>query len=215
MCESATPCPAGEWYPDEVTYHASWPRAAWPPPFALSVERYNRIVAAGILGPDDQAELIHGLLVTKFPKSPAHAVVSCLLNKRLVRGLGDGWFLSIAPPIAMPEQASEPEPDFALLRYHPRHYADRYPDCGDVGLIIEIVDPASRAYEREVRCGLYATGGIPCVWLLDPERHILIVLTDPTPDGYATVREFGEEAEVPIVLDGVEVARLAVREVLP
>jgi Uma2 family endonuclease len=125
-----------------------------------------------------------------------------------------GWFLSMDSPIRLPNQKSEPEPDGMILRGEPRDIIRSHPDQSHVGLLIEIAD-SSYAEDRGPMARLYAAAGVPRMWILDLNRRVLIVLTDPTDDGYATIREFGEEAEVPIILDGDEVARLVVREVLP
>ena len=41
------------------------------------------------------------------------------------------------------------------------------------------------------------------------------VYTDPGPQGYRVVRIFAERRSVPVVIDGREVGRIAVEDILP
>jgi hypothetical protein len=66
---------------------------------------------------------------------------------------------------------------------------------------------------------MYAQAGIPVYWIVNlPERKIELYtgpsVAEVTPD-YARRREYGMTDAIPVVLDGVEVGRLAVQELLP
>jgi len=41
--------------------------------------RYDRLVEAGIIGPEDRIELLDGLLVAREPQGTRHATVAALL----------------------------------------------------------------------------------------------------------------------------------------
>ena len=57
--------------------------------------------------------------------------------------------------------------------------------------------------------------GVPIYWIVDLNRRVLEIHTDPSPEGYRSTRLLGPDEEAPIVLDGREVARLRVAEILP
>jgi Uma2 family endonuclease len=62
---------------------------------------------------------------------------------------------------------------------------------------------------------VYAAGGIPTYWIVNLVAGRLLVYTNPGPDGYRTSQIFTAEEEVPVVLEGREVGRIAVGEILP
>ena len=65
----------------------------------------------------------------------------------------------------------------------------------------------------------YAGAAVRIYWIVDVNRNRLEVHTDPTGSGpearYATTQVLGPDDEVGLILDDREVARFAVREILP
>lgn len=55
----------------------------------LSIDDFERLVAAGILAEDSRVELIEGDLIDMPPIGPGHASVSVRLTRLLVRRAGD------------------------------------------------------------------------------------------------------------------------------
>jgi Uma2 family endonuclease len=180
----------------------------------ISVDLYDRITESGLLTKDDPVELLEGLLVEKMSKNPPHVVATALLEKKLHRVVPDNWFVTSGNPIKVPERDSEPEPDTQIVRGDPREYNARKPGPADVALVIEVSD-TSYALDRRIKWTIYGAGGVPVYWLLDLNRRVLEVHTDPSPDGYRTLHTLGPDEEIALVLDGREVARFPVREVLP
>lgn len=186
----------------------------FPPFYRLTVEQYHRIAAAGIIPEGAPVELMEGLLVRKMTVHPPHNVAMALLGRWLHRHIPDGWFVSTDTPIALEEQESEPEPDEKIVRGDPRDYSERMPGPGDVALVVEISDTSYR-YDRQVKWANYAAAGVPVYWIVDLNRRVLEIHTEHSPEGYRTVRVLGPDEEAPIVLDGREVARLRVSDILP
>ena len=94
---------------------------------------------------------------------------------------------------------------------------ERYPGPGDVGLLIEIAvtslrDDLTTALEQ------YARASIPAYWVVDVPGRRILVHTDPrVVDGrgeYARVETYRPGQEIPLVLDGQEVARIPFDELL-
>lgn len=184
-------------------------------PYRLSAAQYEQMADSGILGEDDPVELIDGLLVRKLTKGDPHILATKLAFGCLQRALPAGWHATKEDPILLriAGRDSQPEPDVALLRGSPRDYRGRKPEPGDIGLIVEVAD-TSYAVDRNDRWLRYAAG-IPVFWLLDLRNRRLEVFTAPTPTGYTTTVTYDEAGLVPMTLDGVEVARIAVADLLP
>jgi hypothetical protein len=176
---------------------------------------------AGILKECAPIVLLDGLLVTKMTKGDPHITSVRLGQEALRRILPDGWITGKEDPIALPKgragRDSEPEPDLSVLRGTIRDYARRKPLPADVPLIVEVADTTL----AEDRKGLtrYAWAAIPTVWIINLNARVIEVYTEPSgpaePPGYRTRRDYGPEDTVPVVLDGVEVGRIALADLLP
>jgi Uma2 family endonuclease len=184
--------------------------------YRFSPEQYDAMAEHGILTPDDRVELLEGWVVRKMGKNPPHVLVTGLVQDALTRLLPPGWFVSVQDPVTA--GASEPEPDVKLVRGSRRDYQRRRIGPADVGLVVEVSD-SSLEEDQSHKKQIYARAGIPFYWIADIPGSKLLVHSDPTgpadsPD-YRRVAEYGPADEVPLVLDGREVGRFAVRDLLP
>ena len=125
-----------------------------------------------------------------------------------------GWYIRAAKPIRLPGQASEPEPDRCVVRGTIVDYAERHPGPDDVALLVEVAD-ASLADDRKLAAEVYGPAGIPVYWIVDVNGRRVEVYTGPGPQGYGTPEIFAEGQSVPVVIDGREVGRIAVADILP
>src|SRR5262249_59692235 len=73
---------------------------------------------------------------------------------------------------------TEPEPDFAVLQPRDDFYAQAHPHAADVLLVIEVAD-TSITYDRGEKLPRYALAGIPEVWLIDLNQHVVEQYTEP------------------------------------
>ena len=87
----------------------------------------------------------------------------------------------------------------------PEAYIDAPPD-----LVVEVLSPDDRWPRALAKVAEYLNAGVAVVLVLDPARRSVHVYQAEEP-----VRVFGPEDEVPLVLDGREVGRIAVRDLLP
>ena len=62
---------------------------------------------------------------------------------------------------------------------------------------------------------VYGAAGIPVYWIVNLMDRQVEVYTGPGPDGYASREDFREGTDVRVVIDGVEVGRIAVADILP
>jgi Uma2 family endonuclease len=178
----------------------------------LTVERYDRMVEAGILLSGEPIELIHGLLVTKLKKLPLYCSTMSRIHCQMDRWLGDSWCCFSQRSVALSD--SEPEPDFVIVEAPSIQYYHRHPKASEVGLVIEVAD-SSLLEDRRYKGSLYAAAKIPQFWIVNLPEAKVEVHASPRAGrspGYRSVAEFRKGDVVPLVLKGDPVAEIAVAD---
>ena len=108
---------------------------------------------------------------------------------------------------------SVPYPDVKIVRGRMEDYPERFPTAADVPLVAEVAD-SSLAADRGM-AATYAAEGIPAYWIVNiPDRRVE-AYADPAAGSYRSRTIHGPDDEVPVVVDGREVGRIAVRDILP
>ena len=153
--------------------------------YRFTVEDYDKMGQAGILGEDDRVELLEGEILEMAPIGTRHVASVNRLAEQLFRGLGGQAIVQVQSPIRL-SAYSEPQPDLVLLRRRPDFYADTRPGPDDVLLAVEVAD-TSLPFDRDVKAPLYAQAGIPEFWLVDVNERNVTVYRDPRPDGYGSL----------------------------
>jgi len=138
---------------------------------------YERLIETGIFRPGERIELIDGLLVVAEPQSSLHFTAVRLVERALSRAFGEGWDVRAQGPIAL-DDASEPEPNVAVVRGETRDYAQAHPV--DPVLVVEVA-LTSVAFDRGHKSSLYARAGRPEYWILDLVDRALEVRRAPAP----------------------------------
>jgi Uma2 family endonuclease len=177
---------------------------------------YERLVDQGVFGPDDRIELIDGLLLVAEPQSSSHYTAIQLVTQALTRAFGEGWTVRSQAPIAL-DEASEPEPDVAVVRGGIRDFATAHPV--DPVLVVE-VSLSSLTFDREHKASLYARAGRPEYWIVNLLDRVLEIRRDPAPEpsapygwDYAFVDVLGPTARAPAL--AVPAAQILVGDLLP
>jgi Uma2 family endonuclease len=186
------------------------------PIYRLTVEQYHQMIQAGILTDDDPVELLEGWLVQKMGKNPPHTFSTYQLRKALERVVPTGWFVDSQEPVT--DETSEPEPDARVVRGEPRDYLQRHPEPRDTSLLGEVSNSSLRR-DRGFKKRIYARASIAVYWIVNLVDRQVEVYTDPTgpadvPD-YRQRQDYQPGQEVPVVIDGREVGRVSVAELLP
>jgi Uma2 family endonuclease len=181
----------------------------------LTVEQYHDMARQGIFSDDEGVELLEGLLVRKMTVSPAHRRATYRLQNALRKWVPDSHY--VESPSSVTLAASEPEPDAIVVRGSVDDYADRHPGPGDVALIVEVSDSSLRR-DRRFKKAIYAKAAIPVYWIVNLIDRQIEVYSQPTgpadqPD-FGDHRDYPETREVPLVIDGREIARIPVRELI-
>jgi Uma2 family endonuclease len=184
--------------------------------YRLGVDQYREMARLGILTKYDRIELLEGWLIAKKTKTRPHTVCKGLTQDLLMPMTPAGWFLVIEGPTDTVD--SEPEPDLMIVRGARRDYRERSPGPKDVALVIEVAD-SSLSRDRSTKKRLYARSGYSVYWLINLLANQIEVYTDPTgsvgePD-YLQRQDYGPNEMIPLVIEGREVGRLAVRDLLP
>jgi len=179
-------------------------------------EQYMEMIRLGIITDDDRCELLEGVVVAKMGKNPPHVGVTHLIFAALFRLLPEGWSVTQEAPFRTTD--SLPEPDCAVLRGSIRDYMQKTPDSTDLAFVVEVSN-TSLARDRGRKRRAYARAGIPIYWLANLKDGRLEYHTDPTgPDpnpAYRKVEFFGPDDSVPVVIEGREIGRIAVRDIFP
>jgi Uma2 family endonuclease len=184
--------------------------------YRITVDLYDRMVETGVLGEDDALELLGGVLVRKMPKNPRHSTAATRCRRRLEGVLPAGWHVRQEQPVRIPN-FDEPEPDAAVVSGGDDAYASRHPGPGEIALIVEVAD-SSLARDRTEKLLIYARAGIPVYWIINLTRKpgLVEVYTRPTRTrGYQNQVDYKARDQVPVVIDGQDVGRIAVADLLP
>jgi Uma2 family endonuclease len=174
----------------------------------MTVDEFERIDESL----DGPFELIDGEVIRKPDMDPPHGWSTERLRKRLERMLREGWTVRDDKPLRIPD-FNERRPDIAVVRGDEDTYKRVHPKPDDVMLLIE-VSVSTLFRDQSEKRPLYASCGIPVYWIVNALKQQVEVYTDPGPDGYSCVI-FKPGQSVPVVINGVEVGRIAVDDMLP
>ena len=178
----------------------------------LSVEDYIGLVRDGTVDSDDRVELLNGEVVEKMARHPPHILATKKTVKALTHARLAGWSIIKGDPVRLLD--SVPEPDVAVVRGDDDDYAQSYPGPAEIGLIIE-VSGSSLDRDRTLKLPAYARSCLAIYWIINLFDHCLEVYSGPAGSEYRSHQILGPDDEVSLILDGREVARLRVRDLLP
>lgn len=122
------------------------------------------------------------------PIGPEHSSHTRRLTNLLPRKLPESVVLQMNEPITIPNH-SEPQPDAAIVKVKADNYRKAHPTPKDVLLVIEVAD-SSTDFDNKVKAKLYGKAGIPEYWIVEIEEACVRVFTDPSKQGYRTIKEY-------------------------
>lgn len=184
--------------------------------YRFSLDQYHRMAELGILEENNQVEFLEGILVNKMTKNRAHSLATRRLRILLEGIIPAGFYVDSQEPTSTVD--SEPEPDAMVIRGQPEDYQLRQPEAAQAPLIAEVAD-SSLQHDRDWKKRIYARAGIPVYWIVNLVQRQIEVYTQPSgetenPD-YVQCQVFNPSQDLAVVLDGKEVGRIAVKNVLP
>jgi Uma2 family endonuclease len=161
---------------------------------AFTVDDISRMMEAGVIGEDENFELIEGDLVVRAAKHVGHDGIKAELNMALARSAPAGMLVAIECSFQLARDILV-EPDIAIVS-RTIYAADRKtfarPRPEDLPLLIEIA-ASSLAYDRGVKARLYARYGIREFWVIDADRRVAWVHTGPTGETWSSIVERGPQ----------------------
>ena len=153
----------------------------------ISAERFDKMIATGVLTKYDRVELIEGDMINEPGINPPHSAVTARLNELLVLSAGRSVTVSPCGSVRLGD-FSVPQPDLMLLTRREDFYFGRRPTAADVLLLIEVSD-SSLAYDQSTKRALYARYGVEEYWVVDVQGERVFVYSEPAGEGYARVVE--------------------------
>ena len=148
----------------------------------ITVDQYYRMAEVGLIAPDERVELIDGEIIDMAPIGSDHVGVVIRLTRLLGQAVDGKASLSVQNPVRLSDR-SEPEPDFAVLRFRDDDYSSAHPSPADTLLIVEVSNTSER-YDRQIKLPLYAAHGIPEVWIISIEQQSLTIYRSPDNNRY-------------------------------
>jgi len=148
----------------------------------FTVEELEAMVAAGILGEDERIELIGGEVVPMSPKGNQHEVLKVALNRYWSKRIPDRLVLAQETTFRLTPDTYV-EPDFIFFDSKTR-LKDLNAD--NALFVVEIAD-SSFAYDIGRKAALYASFGIPELWVIHAVRLETRVHRKPSLTGYQSM----------------------------
>jgi Uma2 family endonuclease len=176
----------------------------------FTVDEYERMANAL---EDSRVELINGYVVDKMSQKPVHFWSVDVTEAALGTVIPPGWSVRREGPARIPD-FDEPEPDLTVARGSREAYRTRHPEPADIGLLVEVSD-TSLERDRGQQLLAYARGQIPVYWIINLVDRQIEVYSNPATGTYSSRIDYKPGQEVPVIIDGVEVGRIAVTSCVP
>ena len=130
---------------------------------------YQKMADAGFFR-GQRVELLRGEIIEMAPQRDVHVIAVSLTEQALSKAFGDGYWVRVQAPILL-GPSDEPEPDLAVVIGSQRDYIGSNNKV-DPLLVVEVSD-TTLTYDRSVKLGRYARGGIREYWILNlPDRKL-------------------------------------------
>ena len=183
--------------------------------YQMTPRQFRKAIDAGVFG-ESKVELLGGIPFV-MSQNPPHilALANVFLALQAV-ALLPRWFVNKENTLSLRRWL--PIPDVVILRGPKSIYGTRLARARDVALLVEVSD-TTYARDSGSKLRRYASFRIPVYWIVDLNRRIVEVRTGPfgkgKPAGYAVCHTYREGDTIPVELDGQEVGRVAVSDLLP
>ena len=170
----------------------------------ITTNRYQMMVATGVLTKYDRVELIEGDMLDMAPIGTKHSAIASRLNELLILAVARSATVVVGGPVNLGE-FSEPQPDLMLLKRRADFYSGKLPESVDVLLLIEVSD-SSLSFDQGIKLNLYARYGVAEYWVVDVEGRRVVIYREPTAKGYIRKAEFqAPDVLTPQAFPGVKI----------
>ncbi|HJQ83598.1 MAG TPA: Uma2 family endonuclease [Candidatus Binatia bacterium] len=180
-------------------------------PERYTVEGYFQLVDGGILGPDDQVELLEGVVVNMAPEGVRHAAAIMRVGEALREAIAKRAVVSEQHPFIAGAH-SAPQTDVAVI---PGRVEDYDTAHARSALLIVEASHTSLVQDRLTKAAIYAAAAVPEYWIVNLRDDHLELFRGPdsTARTYRERRVVSRDEDVELAaLPGV---RVRVRDLLP
>jgi Uma2 family endonuclease len=185
-------------------------------PYRLTFRQFEKMIDAGIFRDDDHVELLGGLLVDKMVKKDPHNFSVGRVGEAFRAALPRDWLVREEKSIVL-GLFWRPEPDIAVVRGPSERYRSKGPRSADLAMLVEVAD-SSYAKDRGPKWRKYAATGVFVYWIVNLPLRQIEVYSSPAgrgkSAGYRDIKTYGAAEEVPLNLEGRELASIKVSDVL-
>jgi Uma2 family endonuclease len=163
-----------------------------PPRRAFDVDDIRRMIEAGVLGEDENIELVEGEIVVMAPKSYAHEMI----KNALVEALFKARPADIAVAVEMTIEFSRDtlfEPDIAAIHKSKiRRSKANFVSVEQGGclLLIEVAKTSLR-FDKGRKAALYAKLGVSEYWVVNTNKRVTSIHRGPSESGWASIVDYG------------------------
>jgi Uma2 family endonuclease len=183
------------------------------PPHRITVDRFEKMIEAGVFGGPERVFLWDGRFYERMTPGISHIYVATNLRRMMDRIAPEGWYCLQEQPIVV-GTINMPEPDISVVRGTFRDLRSRRMTTRDVSLVVEVSD-SSLGFDSGAKLLAYAANGVPIYWIVNIPNQRIEVYSALDGDAYGEHRSYAAGEDVTVVLDGREVARIAVDDILP
>jgi Uma2 family endonuclease len=184
--------------------------------FHMTPRQFYKAIDAGVFG-ENHVELLGGLPFL-LPQDPPHILASVNVFSTLFALASQPEWL-VNKPHRLVVGRWRPLADVVILRGPNAIYGTRLARADDTALLVEVAETSSYAKDSGPKLRRYATFRIPVYWIVDLNRRIVEVYTEPfgtgKQAGYAGCAIYREGDQIPVELDGQLVGHVAVSDLLP
>lgn len=146
----------------------------------FSVADVTRMVEVGLIGHDERLEILDGEIVPMAAKGNRHEAIKVALNMVWARACPDDFTIAQETGLTFSDWTYL-EPDFIVFRRDVRKDDLK---GSDVLLAVEVAD-SSLDYDLRRKPLIYASFGVPELWVIDAARRIVHRFAEPGAEGYA------------------------------
>ena len=149
----------------------------------FTVDEFEQMAMAGILGPDERVELIAGEIITMSPVGRFHEVLRGYLAQHWTQAAIGMNLLVMAEMQLRLSDDYQPVADIGVLPF-----AILPPDARgpDMLLVVEIAD-SSLKMDTTTKAAAYAAAGIRDYWVINARTRETLIHRNPGPEGYTSI----------------------------
>ncbi|MEQ1695184.1 MAG: Uma2 family endonuclease [Hyphomicrobiaceae bacterium] len=147
----------------------------------FTVDEFEQMGAAGIIGPDERVELIDGEICIMSPAGRFHEVLRAYLAHHWTKRAPDQVLVMPEMQLRLSDH-HQPVIDIGVVPF-----AILPPDARgpDMLLVVEIAD-TSLKLDTTIKAAAYAIGGVREYWVINARTRSTLIHRNPGPDGYTT-----------------------------